>query len=352
MMVSLENIHKSFGSLKALNGVDFDVPKGEFHALLGPSSAGKTTTLRVICGLEKPDAGSVSLFGRRANDVPIQGRGLAMIFQSFALYPHLNVRENLAYPLRRGGVPSDEIKKKIDQIAEILGIQHRLENLTTQLSGGEQQRVAIGRALISEPRVLLLDEPLTNLDAKLRDAMRVEFKRLHRELGITMLYATPDQLEATTMGDRISVIDDGKIIASGTPAELYGAPPNARVAQLVGSPPVNLVPFERQGTNASSIGFATLGETGPDGSVCAIRPHDLVLSPEDPDFTGKVVLAEALGDVNVVTVEAANRQVRAVLSGVNALRTKVGDTIPLKITKALFLPVGEGVAPLTKQKPT
>lgn len=352
MMVSLENIHKNYGNLPALRGVELNVPDGEFHALLGPSSAGKTTTLRIICGLEAPDDGTIPLFDRRVNDVPIQGRGLAMIFQSFALYPHLNVRENLAYPLRRSGVSASDLKKKIGRIAEILSIQHRLDRFTTQLSGGEQQRVAIGRALISEPRVLLLDEPLTNLDAKLRDAMRVEFKRLHRELGITMLYATPDQLEATTMGDRISVIDNCKIITNGTPSELYGAPPNTRVAQLVGSPPVNLLPFERIAGDRAELGFSTLEHSGPDGSICAIRPHDLTLRPDDPDFSGKVILTEALGDVNVVTIEAANRQIQAVLSGVHAGRTKVGDLIPLKINKALFLPVGEGMAPLTRHKPT
>ncbi|WP_422050824.1 ABC transporter ATP-binding protein [Shimia sp.] len=342
MTLSLSNIHKRYGGLHALKGVHLNVPEGAFYALLGPSSAGKTTALRVICGLETPDEGTVSLFGQRANDAPIQGRGLAMIFQSFALYPHLKVRENLAYPLRRSGLPSQEIDKKIGRVAETLNIQHRLGNRTDQLSGGEQQRIAIGRALIREPQVLLLDEPLTNLDAKLRDAMRVEFKRLHRELGITMLYATPDQLEATTMADQIAVIDDGRIIATGTPADLYHAPQNTRVAQLVGSPPVNLVPVQARSDAGTWLGFAQLALPAPEGTVCAIRPHDLTLAPDDPDFEGAVVLTEALGDVSVVTVQAGDVQLRTVLYGTDAARLRIGDQLPLKINHAMYLHPSEG----------
>jgi ABC-type sugar transport system ATPase subunit len=338
MMLALDNVHKSYGRLHALKGISLSVPDGAFHALLGPSSAGKTTALRVICGLETPEKGSVSLYGYRANEAPIQGRGLAMIFQSFALYPHMNVRQNLAYPLKRMGTSGEIIKRKVGEVAEILRIGHRLENKTTQLSGGEQQRVAIGRALIREPRVLLLDEPLTNLDAKLRDSMRVEFKRLHRELGITMLYATPDQLEATTMADEIAVIDDGRIIASGKPSDLYHAPQNTRVAQLVGSPPVNLLPVINRRANTASLGFADLPQAAPEGTVCAIRPHDLTLDPDTPDFSGTVVLTEALGDVSVVTVTAAEARVRTVLYGADAARVRVGDRLPLKIERALFLP--------------
>lgn len=343
MTLTLENIHKHYGGLHALKGVDLHVPEGAFYALLGPSSAGKTTALRVICGLETPEEGRVSLYGQDANDAPIQGRGLAMIFQSFALYPHLDVRENLAYPLRRSGLSSDEIDKKIGRVAETLNIQHRLKNRTDQLSGGEQQRVAIGRALIREPRVLLLDEPLTNLDAKLRDAMRVEFKRLHRELGITMLYATPDQLEATTMAEEIAVIDDGRIIATGTPQTLYQQPNSARVAQLVGSPPVNLVPIHQSQKDTTSIGFAKIATQAPDNSLCAIRPHDLVIAPDNPDFQGAVVLTEALGDVSVVTVQAGDAQLRTVVYGAQAAKVRIGDQLPLKINSAMFLPVEEGV---------
>lgn len=342
MTLTLSNIHKSYGGLHALKGVDLHVPEGAFYALLGPSSAGKTTTLRVICGLETPNSGDVTLYGEPANDAPIQGRGLAMIFQSFALYPHLNVAENLAYPLKRNGLSSDEIARKVGRVAETLNIQHRLKNRTDQLSGGEQQRVAIGRALIREPRVLLLDEPLTNLDAKLRDAMRVEFKRLHRELGITMLYATPDQLEATTMADQIAVIDDGKVIANGSPSDLYHAPENTRVAQLVGSPPVNLLPIQSRSKTGTALGFATLPETAPDGTICAIRPHDLIMTPDAPDFTGTVVLNEALGDVSVVTVQAETSQLRTVLYGADAARVQIGDQIPLKINHAKFLRAVEG----------
>ena len=195
--------------------MSFEVAEGEFFCLLGPSSSGKTTTLRAISGLEDLEQGVISFDGQDVTNAPVQNRGMSMIFQTFALYSHMSVEANLAHPLQRDGISQSEIKKRVGDVAELLRVSHTLKRKPTTLSGGEQQRVAIGRAIVRRPKLLLLDEPLTNLDAKLRHEMRAEFKRLHRELGMTMLYATPDQLEALTMGQRVGVIENGKVVTVG-----------------------------------------------------------------------------------------------------------------------------------------
>lgn len=340
MIVQLENLHKSYGAHPALKGVDLSVKEGSFFALLGPASSGKTTTLRTICGLEKPDQGTVSLFGQRANDAPVQGRGLAMIFQSFALYPHLTVRENLAYPLKQSGVGKGEVTRRVGEIADLLRISHRLDNPSDRLSGGEQQRVAIGRALIREPRILLLDEPLTNLDAKLRDEMRVEFKRLHRELGITMIYATPDQLEATTMAEEIAVISDGQIVQVGDAASIYSAPNSTLVASLIGSPAINLINGTRANDNVS-LGFTDIPcHSDVPQVTCGIRPQDLFVDPNGP-FAARVSLVEPLGDYAVMTVRTleANEEksLRMVLSGSSMRRVRENDQLRLNFDPARVL---------------
>ncbi|MFV2092128.1 MAG: ABC transporter ATP-binding protein, partial [Hyphomicrobiales bacterium] len=255
MFLKLDRLSKRFGNVSALDNLSVEIQEGEFFVLLGRSAAGKTTTLRTICGLEEPDAGQIIFEGRDITAQTPQSRGIALIFQSFALYPHLSVADNLAYPLHEARISAPEIRRRVGETAEMLSITHTLERRPTSLSGGGQQRVAIGRALIRRPRVLLLDEPLTNLDAKLRNDMRAEFKRLHRELGMTMVYATPDQLEAVTMAQRIAVIDEGRIISCDSPRTLYRQPPNAQVAALVGSPPMNLLAGRWKGRdgNAASI---------------------------------------------------------------------------------------------------
>src|SRR5499426_66709 len=235
-------LRKTFGSVAALDGIDLAIKAGEFFVVLGPSAAGKTTLLRSIAGLERTDSGRVVFAGADLTERPVRGRDMAMIFQTFALYPHLIVRENLAYPLREAGVDGREIGRRVDEVAAMLRIGHVLARKPATLSGGEQQRVAIGRALIRRPKLLLLDEPLTNLDAKLRHDTRAEFKRLHRELGMTMLYATPDQLEALSMGERIATLRAGEIVQVGTPRDLYASPADRFVATLVGAPAMNLLP--------------------------------------------------------------------------------------------------------------
>ena len=333
MIIELTGIVKSYGRHPALKGLDLSVREGSFTALLGPSSAGKTTTLRVIGGLESVDEGAFRLYGRDALTVPVQGRDLAMVFQSFALYPHLSVAQNLGYPLKAAGLSRADVETRVRRTAKMLRIGHRLEMKPGQLSGGERQRVAIGRALIRNPRVLLLDEPLTNLDAKLRDEMRVELKRLHRDLGITMVFATPDQLEATCMAEEIALIRDGRIIASGTPDALYEAPPSEQVARMLGSPPVNIVTGEAT-AGGLALGFAELTDISRPSGRFVLRPNHLVLDAAAPDLTAKVVLVEALGDMTVLHVEAGGHALRSVQFGSAGRTVSIGDDVPLRIDRA------------------
>jgi multiple sugar transport system ATP-binding protein len=346
----LRGIVKRFGAHPALDGVDLDVEAGEFFVLLGPSSAGKTTTLRTIAGLERPSAGRVSFGGIDVTDHPVQGREMGMIFQTFALYPHLSVRDNLAYPLREAGVAAAEIDRRVGEIAEMLRIVHTLGRKPATLSGGEQQRLAIGRALIRRPKLLLLDEPLTNLDAKLRHDTRAEFKRLHRELGMTMLYATPDQLEALTMGERIAVLRAGRIVQVGAPDELYDAPADDFVATLVGAPAMNLVPGtlrQAGGGPAIALPFMDLDAARwsgvlldwPAGSelLLGIRPQDLVPAdgePRGPSFEAGVHLTEPLGDVTVLDLEAGGAILKIVLPEERAVAYAAGDRLRVSLTPA------------------
>ncbi len=346
VILHLESVSKHFGEVRALDGLDIEVHDGEFFCLFGPSAAGKTTTLRVIAGLERPDRGTVTFAGADLTRAPVQGRDIAMVFQSFALYPHLSVRENLAYPLREQGVAVSEIARRVGETAELLRIAYTLERKPDTLSGGEQQRLAIGRALVRRPRLLLLDEPLTNLDAKLRHDMRAEFKRLHRELGMTMVFATPDQLEALTMGERIAVLLDGAVVQTGTPDGLYDAPDDRRVAAFIGAPQMNLLEgtAHRTGSGAEvDLAFARVTLQGEaagqvrDGArvLFGIRPHDLapVAGGDVPEghtvFETVVHLTEPLGDVTLVDVDAGERLLKMILGEAEALGFTAGK--PLRV---------------------
>ena len=332
----VKNLRREFGSVVALKDMSFDVAEGEFFCLLGPSSSGKTTTLRAISGLEELKGGQVWFDGRNVTDAPVQNRGISMIFQTFALYPHLTVEANLAHPLRRDGVDESDVAKRVGDVAELLRVTHTLKRRTTTLSGGEQQRVAIGRAIVRRPRLLLLDEPLTNLDAKLRHEMRAEFKRLHRELGMTMLYATPDQLEALTMGQRVGVIEAGRVVAVGPPRDLYGAPDNLYVARMVGSPPINVLSGAAQSDGNLSLPFlrsamlVTGIPSGLDFSI-GLRPHDIMLADanaaSETRFPAKIHLTEPLGDVTILDVEANDVGLKMVLREEVAAKFSVGDDI-------------------------
>jgi multiple sugar transport system ATP-binding protein len=242
--VSLRRVSKRFGTVEAVRDLSLTINDGEFVVLLGPSGAGKTTTLRLISGLERPDNGSISINGRDVTSDPPGTRDIAFVFQQFSLYPHLTVYDNLAFPLRSPArrVPEPVIRKRVEQTAELLHIAGKLENRATRLSGGEMQRVAIGRALVRDPAIYLMDEPLSSLDAKLRAELRLELKRIQVELGATILYVTHDQIEAMTMASRIGVIKDGELLQLGTPREIYENPSDRYVASRLGTPQINFLP--------------------------------------------------------------------------------------------------------------
>jgi multiple sugar transport system ATP-binding protein len=248
--VLTRDIVKKFGDVPAVNGISLNVPDGEFMVLLGPSGCGKTTFLRIICGLEKQTSGDLLIGGDIVNDMPPRARGVAMMFQSYGLYPHFTVRNNIAFPLRTQGVPRAEIEKKVGWASQLLGIGHLLDRRPRQLAGGERQRVALARALVREPTALLLDEPLSNLDAKLRASARLEIKQFQQRVGVTTVYVTHDQVEAMGMGDRIAVIDQGIVRQVGTPSEIYDDPGDRFVATFVGTPPMNIV-----AKNGGYLGF-------------------------------------------------------------------------------------------------
>ncbi|MBT7837151.1 MAG: ABC transporter ATP-binding protein [Rhodospirillaceae bacterium] len=343
----IQDLHKNFGELRALQGVDMAVEKGEFFALLGPSAAGKTTTLRAICGIEQADHGRILFDGADVTGAQVRGRDMAMVFQTFALYPHLTIFDNLAYPLRQAGMSKAEVGQRVGEVAEMLRLGHTLARKPGTASGGEQQRVAIGRALVRRPSLLLLDEPLTNLDAKLRFDTRAEFKRLHRELGMTIVYATPDELEALSMGQRIGLLRDGRIVQTGTPDELYTQPQDTYVAGMVGSPKVNLVPAVRRGADnapAVELPFGAV-ENGPWANalkpfpvgselIFGFRPHDVspvtdLAGADDhgASIAAKVHLIEPLGDVVILDLLAGETALKMVLPEEQAVRYSVGDDV-------------------------
>lgn len=282
--VQLRNVSKSFGKARAVIDMDLDVPDGAFVVLLGPTGAGKTTTLRLIDGLEQTDRGEIRIGGNVVNGFTPAQRDVAMVFQQYSLYPHLNVRENLAFPLRSPilRTPEDQIAKKVHEVARVLHILHKLDSKATELSGGEMQRVSIGRALVRDPQIFLMDEPLSSLDAKLRASLRVELKRIHAELAETFLYVTHDQIEAMTMASHVGVLDAGRIVQFGDPREIYENPRTAYVAARLGQPRINLLPA------------GLLGEKVPPGAVkVGLRPENIIQG-KGKDAT--VVRVEHLGD--------------------------------------------------------
>ena len=246
----LQGIEKSYGRVHAVRGVDLDIAEGEFAVLVGPSGCGKSTLLRCIAGLEEVDAGAITIGDEVVNDVRPRDRNLAMVFQNYALYPYMNVRENIAFGLKARRTPKAEIETRVRRAADMLGIETLLDRLPRQLSGGQRQRVAIGRAIVRDARLFLFDEPLSNLDAQLRDEMRTEIKRLHQELGKTMVYVTHDQIEAMTLADRIVLLREGAIEQEGAPLDLFERPVSKFVARFLGSPPINFIParLERDGS--------------------------------------------------------------------------------------------------------
>ncbi len=315
--IDLAGVSKSFGDTEAVSELSLHVEDGAFFVLLGPSGAGKTTTLRLIAGLEVPDEGEVSFDSRPAGGASPAARDLAMVFQSYALYPKQTARENIASPLRARRMDPDEASTRIEQVASLLRIDHLLGRHPQQLSGGEQQRVALGRALVREPRAYLMDEPLTNLDVKLRVQMRAELTRLHRTIGATFLYVTNDQAEAMSMADQVGVLDHGRLQQVGTPADIYDRPVNRFVATFIGAQRMNLL-------DCTVAGDALVGDAGwklPTPATApgeggrlqlGVRPEDLFLDgPEGgPSMEGTVYAVEPLGDRCLVDVRIGEELVR------------------------------------------
>src|SRR5579884_462547 len=283
--VVTRDIVKKFGVVPAVNGISLTVPDGEFRVLLGPSGCGKTTFLRIICGLEQQTSGDLLIGSDIVNDLPPRARGVAMMFQSYGLYPHFTVRNNIAFPLRTQRMARDKIDRQVSWASQLLGIGHLLDRRPRQLSGGERQRVALARALVREPTALLLDEPLSNLDAKLRTSARQEIKNFQQRVGLTTIYVTHDQVEAMGMGDRIAVIDHGKVRQVGTPAAIYDDPADRFVATFVGSPPMNIVAY-----NGGYLGFR------PENFL----PKQIVDDGAVTEFSFRVERAEYLGSERIV----------------------------------------------------
>lgn len=335
----LSSVSKYYGRVRALDDLSFSVVEGRFFVLFGPSSVGKTTTLRMIAGLVPPDKGSVEIFGKDMAGHSIAGRGVSMVFQSFALYPHLTVAENLAYPLREEQVATGEIAKRVEETAAMLKLSHRLQRKPNTLSGGEQQRVALGRSLIRRPKILLLDEPLTNLDAKLRHDMRAELKRLHRQFGMTIVYATPDELEALSMGEEIAVMRDGSVVQRGTPDELYDNPVDTYVAGKIGSPHMNMLSgvISKDGKSLdTALGLLPIARkiAGASGqkALIGIRPNDVSLAGKSKAaIKSRVHMLEPLGDVTVVSVDANGELLRMVLPESQATGMKPGDAASISV---------------------
>jgi len=294
--VALRHISKSFGQTHAVRDLSLVIDDGEFVVLLGPSGAGKTTTLRLIAGLEHPDQGSITINGRDVTRDPPGTRDIAFVFQQYSLYPHLTVYDNLAFPLRSPAhrIPEPAIRKRVEQTAELLHISGKLGNRATRLSGGEMQRVAIGRALVRDPAIYLMDEPLSSLDAKLRAELRLELKRIQVELGSTILYVTHDQVEAMTMASRIGVIKDGELLQLGTPREIYENPGDRYVASRLGTPQINFLPAKLIPEAAMPSGTDTIG----------IRTEHLQIAKANGGgIVGRVHRVEHLGDQNHVHIE-------------------------------------------------
>lgn len=335
--IELQHITKHFKAVTALQDVSFTVNDSEFFVLLGPTGAGKTTTLRIIAGLEKQDEGSVLFDGASVDKMIPADRDVAFVFQQYSLYPTMSVYDNLAFPLRSPlrRVDKAEIDRKIKAVAETLRITHLLERKTGHLSGGEMQRVSIGRAIVRSPRVFLMDEPLSNLDAKLREALRVELKHLQKTQGSTTLFVTHDQIEALTMADRIGVLDHGHLVQVGTPQDIYDRPATTFVAQLVGTPRINLFDARRlDGTlqiNATNISLPIHdGEKFPQELLVGIRPEDVKIDG-GAEFSGQVALTEPLGVETIIHVKSGDRVLLSIVTGITSL--KVGDAVKFSINR-------------------
>jgi multiple sugar transport system ATP-binding protein len=324
--VSLQSVVKSYGQSNVLHGVDIDIADGEFVVLVGPSGCGKSTLLRMIAGLETISGGEVSIGDRVVNDLEPKDRDIAMVFQNYALYPHMTVAKNMGFSLEHRGGSKAEIAERVNWAADILGLKTLLDRYPRQLSGGQRQRVAMGRAIVRNPQVFLFDEPLSNLDAKLRVVMRGEIKGLHQRLGVTTVYVTHDQIEAMTMADKIVVMNAGRVEQIGAPLDLYDRPANLFVASFIGSPAMNFITGQ-----ITADGFAAGGITLPlpagklpaKNVVYGIRPEHLSLT--DTGLPATVLLVEPMGSETQVTLQFGEHQIIGIFR--ERVRTQPGQTI-------------------------
>jgi multiple sugar transport system ATP-binding protein len=340
--VTFDHVWKKYGEVVAVNDLNLEIHDGEFMVLVGPSGCGKTTSLRMIAGLEEISDGTLRIGEKVVNNVPPKDRDIAMVFQSYALYPHMTVRDNLAFGLKLRKTPKDQIEKRVQEAAAMLSLENLLSRKPRELSGGQRQRVALGRAIVREPAVFLMDEPLSNLDAKLRVQTRAEIARLHQRLKVTTVYVTHDQVEAMTMGQRIAVMSEARLQQVGTPQSLYDHPANRFVAGFIGSPSMNFVNLTVTGSGDQvTLGNAAInlplpeafkGRLGPSGQVVmGIRPEHLTLSAAGPvgSLNGTADVVEYLGNEELIHVNAGGQDIVAVIGSEH--RVRPGDTMALQV---------------------
>ncbi|MCV7226861.1 ABC transporter ATP-binding protein [Mycolicibacterium komossense] len=342
--VTFSKVNKSYGTATVVSGLDLELADGSMTVLVGPSGCGKTTSLRMLAGLEEVTSGTIHIADRDVTRLEPKERDIAMVFQNYALYPHLSVRENIAFPLRAKRIDRTEALRRADEIAESLGLGALVARKPKDLSGGQQQRVAIGRAIIREPAVFLFDEPLSNLDAKLRVETRTELLRLQRQLGITSLYVTHDQEEAMTLSDRIVVMRDGQVAQAGPPEEVYLRPADTFVATFVGSPKMNLIDGAVSAgelRTESGIRIA-IGASDTAAVTIGIRPDDLTLTPA-PDGEAAVELVELLGPRAIVTVRAADQRLTSVVEAGTLADITPGATVRLSAREVHHFDVTTGI---------
>ncbi|XDZ66731.1 ABC transporter ATP-binding protein [Alphaproteobacteria bacterium LSUCC0684] len=332
--IRIKNLRKEFGDFTAVQSSSFKVEDGEFFMLLGPSGCGKTTTLRMIAGLELPTSGEITIDGEDVSQMPASQRDIAFVFQMFALYPHMNVRKNISYPLTSQGMSRDEVQRKVAEVAATLEIENLLDQPVSGLSGGDRQRVALGRAIVRSPKCFLMDEPLGALDAEFREHMAEELRKLHDRMGATTVYVTHDQLEAMQMGDKIVVMNHGVIEQFGTPQQIYDTPMTMFVAQFIGSPPMNFLDFEAElETGASTVSLheeafkvPQLHQTCAGKLVFGVRPEHVRLS-DSTRYRGEITATEYLGTTQIVTLNTPNGEVKARIASDQVAR--VGEQVGL-----------------------
>ncbi len=332
--IDINAVVKNYGDVEVIHGIDVHIERGEFAVLVGPSGCGKSTLLRMIAGLEDITGGEITIGGRVVNNLAPKDRDIAMVFQNYALYPHMTVAQNMSYSLRIRGLPKAEISRAVEEAAEILGLRDLLERRPNQLSGGQRQRVAMGRAIVRDPAVFLFDEPLSNLDAKLRVKMRAEIKTLHRRLQNTTIYVTHDQIEAMTMADKIVVLDAGRIAQIGSPLDLYDKPANRFVATFIGSPSMNIITGTVQSDGAircadgQRLPMRTGLEPGRRIDI-GVRPEHLKISKTDEGLSAEIILVEPTGPETLISCQCAGEQL--LVSMTDRFELQPGDVVKLDV---------------------